>query len=289
MKDFNGKVAVITGAGRGIGRGIALRCAQEGMKVVLAGTSLEPLVKTGADLAALGAETLIIQTDVSRQEQVENLARKTIEAFGEAHLLVNNAGVALIKSVWESSLSDWEWVMGVNFWGVLHGVRAFIPVMMQQTGECHIVNVSSINGILAGAKKFAPYCTSKQAVVGLSESLYYELAQVAPHIKVSAYCPGQVDTDLTDCERNRPPELQNDPTSYQLTKDEQADWKELKQELSVGKSIEESADILFKGLQQDKLYIGVQDFGDQYDRIVLKLVQARADNIVNERNPELSG
>ena len=132
MRDFEGKVAVITGAGRGIGRGIALHCAHAGMKVVLAGIRMEPLVKTATDLKALGAETLVVQTDVSLLDAVENLAEETYKAFGAVHLLVNNAGVSAPGTVWESGIDDWNWVMGVNFYGVLYGVRTFIPRMMEQ-------------------------------------------------------------------------------------------------------------------------------------------------------------
>ena len=133
MKDYRDKVAVITGAGRGIGRGIALRCAKEGMKVVLAGFGMESLTRTAADLDALGAETLIVQTDVSQVEQVENLAAATVEAFGHVDLLVNNAGVAQPGKSLEITLDDWNWVMGVNFYGVLYCLRAFVPAH-DQTG-----------------------------------------------------------------------------------------------------------------------------------------------------------
>jgi NAD(P)-dependent dehydrogenase (short-subunit alcohol dehydrogenase family) len=169
MKDFSGRVAVITGAGRGIGRGIALQCAKESMKVVLAGIGMESLTKTAADLKAMGAETLIVQTDVSLLADVVNLTEKSFEAFGAVHLLVNNAGVGAPGTVWKISMDDWHWVMGVNFYGVLYGVRAFIPRMIEQDTACHIVNVSSIAGVVEAR---GSYDVSKHAVVALTESLY---------------------------------------------------------------------------------------------------------------------
>ncbi len=277
MKDLDGKIAVITGAGRGIGRGIALRCAKEGMKIVLAGIGLESLAKTAADLKAMGAETLIVQTDVSLLADVENLAEQSFEAFGAVHLLVNNAGVAVPASVLESSMDDWNWLMGVNFYGVLYGIRAFIPRMMEQDTGGHVVNVSSLAGVIEGE---GPYDVSKHAVVALTESLYHELADKAPYIKVSVYCPGWVDTEIDTIDRSRPERFRNDTT---LPTDEgRAKWREA---LAKGFSIEESARVLFEGIENDNLYIGPKAFQSQLPGLV-NAVRSRAKNILNERNPE---
>src|SRR5262245_60727659 len=132
MKDFKDKVAVITGAANGIGFGIAERCAQEGMKVVLAGINEENLLKAKERLQQTRADLLVVRTDVSKREDMESLAQKTLDAFGAVHLLVNNAGVGAGTSVWESTWEDWEWVMNVNLWGVLHGVKIFTPLMLAQ-------------------------------------------------------------------------------------------------------------------------------------------------------------
>lgn len=278
MKDFTGKVAVITGAGRGIGRGIALHCAQEGMKVVLAGIGMVSLTKTAADLKAIGAETLIVQTDVSQLADVENLAERSFTAFGAVDLLVNNAGVAVPASVLDSTIDDWNWVMNVNFYGVLYGVRAFIPHMMEQETTSHVVNVSSLAGIAPGG---GSYGVSKHAVVVLTEALYHDLANTVPHVKVSVYCPGWVDTEFDKIDRSRPERLKANATV--MTDKERANWREA---LAKGFSIEESARILFEGLKNDKLYIGPKAFQNQIPELA-DVVRNRTENILNEHNPEL--
>lgn len=278
MRDFEDKVAVITGAGRGIGRGIALRCAAEGMRVVLAGIGLDSLTSTEADLKKLGAVTKIVQTDVRKVDEIENLAEITLSTFGEAHLLVNNAGVGVYHSVWENSLADWEWVMGVNFWGVLYGIQAFVPIMMKQSAQCHIVNVSSLNGVYPGQPALGSYSASKHAVVSLTESLYYELSETAPHIAVSVYIPGGVDTDIPDAERNRPDELKNE---HDVSNEQRERTKALRNHLAAGKTIEEAADILFKGLRENKLYIGVQGYLDQIPNLV-DIIQSRTTKIIDQ-------
>jgi len=279
MSDFAGKVAVITGAGRGIGRGIALHCAQKGMKVVLAGIGMESLTKTANDLKAMNAETLVVQTDVSLLKDVENLAEKCYAAFGSVDLLVNNAGVAVPASLLDSTMDDWNWVMNVNFFGVLHGVRVFVPRMMEQETISHVVNVSSLSGILPGE---GSYGVSKHAVFALTEALYYEIADSAPNVKVSVYCPGWVATEFYRVDHSRPDRFKENATM--VSEDQRARWRE---SLSEGHSIEESAQFLFDGLMDDKLYIGPKAFREQ-DPEVDEIVRNRTENILNEINPEKS-
>jgi NADP-dependent 3-hydroxy acid dehydrogenase YdfG len=178
MKDFKSKVAVITGAASGIGRALAERCAREGMKVVL--TDVEPgaLAEVQANLQAGGGTVLVVRADVSQAKDVEALAQKTQEAFGAVHLLCNNAGVATNGTVWESSLTDWEWVLGGNLWGVIHGVRTFVPIMLAQDTECHVVNTASLSGLISFPRG-SVYAVSKHGVVTLSEALDHELAERA--------------------------------------------------------------------------------------------------------------
>lgn len=280
MKNFAGKVAVITGAGRGIGRGIALHCAKEGMKIVLAGIGMESLAKTNADLQTIGAETLVVQTDVSLLGDVESLAAKSYEAFGSVDLLVNNAGVEVGTSLLESSMDDWNWVMGVNFYGVLYGVRTFIPRMIKQDTASHVVNVSSTCGIVDGGICANSYGVSKHAVVALTEGLYQELGNTVPHVKVSAFCPGYVNTDIDTSERSRPARFKANATL--ATEEKRVAWRE---GLDGGFSIEEAARLLFEGLRDDKLYIGPQAWLEITPDLH-ESIRGRAENIINERNPE---
>jgi NAD(P)-dependent dehydrogenase (short-subunit alcohol dehydrogenase family) len=203
MREFKGKVAVITGGASGIGRGIAERCVREGMKVVLADIDEANLAKTETELKTLGGTVLGVRTDVSKRSDVEHLARQAFDAFGQVHLLFNNAGVAAGGAAWEATWNDWEWVIGVNLWGVIHGIKVFTPLMLAQNTECHIINTSSSAGLIAGGSS-APYSVTKHAVVALSESLYLTLQQRNSLVKVSVLCPGLVRTNIINAERNRP-------------------------------------------------------------------------------------
>jgi NAD(P)-dependent dehydrogenase (short-subunit alcohol dehydrogenase family) len=209
MKELKGKVAVVTGAASGIGFGLAERAVQEGMRVVLADVESEALRKAEQTLAAVGATVLAVQTDVANADDIETLAQKTLAAFGAVHLLCNNAGVGADTTTWESTLADWKWVTGVNLWGLIYSVRSFVPIMLAQDIECHIVNTASLTGLTSDPIP-APYKVTKHATVAFSESLYHELAARNSKVKVSVLCPGWVNTRMYDMERNRPKELQNE-------------------------------------------------------------------------------
>lgn len=148
MREFKNKIAVITGSASGIGRGLAEKCIQEGMKVVLADIEKPALEQTKKELMAKGDNILAVQTDVSKESDMEELAKKTMEKFGAVHLLFNNAGVVCVGSpMWEMTQLDWQWIVGVNIWGVIYGLKVFIPIMLQQDSDCHIVNTASIAGL----------------------------------------------------------------------------------------------------------------------------------------------
>ena len=203
MRELRGKVAAVTGAASGIGRALAERFAREGMRVVLADVEEKPLAEARGAIAQLGGEAIAVTTDVSNRWQVEALARRAVEAFGTVHVLCNNAGVVAGGPTWALSQEDWDWVVGVNLFGVIHGVRAFVPRMIEQ-GEGHVVNTASIAGLLS-VPFSAPYCATKHAVVALSECLQHELAAVAGgKVKVSVVCPSWVKTNIADAARNRP-------------------------------------------------------------------------------------
>ena len=203
LAELSGRVAAVTGAADGIGRAIAEQAAQAGMRVVLADVDRTRLAATAADLERDGATVLACPTDVSRAADVEALAEATYARFGACHLVVNNAGVALGKPVWEATLADWEWVLGVNLYGVIHGVRAFVPRMLASGEPGHVVNTASIAGLIS-TPGLGPYNVSKHGVVTLSESLHGDLAARGAPIGVSVLCPAWVRTRIAESERHRP-------------------------------------------------------------------------------------
>jgi NAD(P)-dependent dehydrogenase (short-subunit alcohol dehydrogenase family) len=205
-----GKVAVVTGAGSGIGRALAERLARSGLNIVLADVQVDALEKAAGDVAALGVETLAVPTDVTVEAEVQALAAAALERFGAVHVVCNNAGVAAKADPWFGPLSAWQWVMNVNFWGVVHGVRAFLPHLL---GGGHIVNTASVAGLYPG---FGPiYDASKHAVVALSDDLYVDMRTAGLPVGVSVLCPGWVRTGIMDAERNWPAPLGEvpDPTA----------------------------------------------------------------------------
>ena len=206
MQDFDGKVAVVTGAASGIGRALSARFAGLGMKVVMADVEALALGEAGRQLEGEGAEVLTVPTDVSRAEAVHALAEKAVDAFGGVHVLCNNAGVFAGGLSWEAPLSDYEWVLGVNVWGLLHGIKSFVPIMLDQDCEGHILNSASMASVTASP--FAgSYSMSKAAIFSLSETLYLELQAKGGKIGVSVLCPELVKTGIGDAERNRPEHL----------------------------------------------------------------------------------
>jgi NAD(P)-dependent dehydrogenase (short-subunit alcohol dehydrogenase family) len=206
MKLREGHVAVVTGAASGIGLAIAERLLGRGLSVVLADVE-EPALKTAEDrLQHSGSPTLAVHTDVSDETSVFDLADRTLERFGRIDLVCNNAGVTVPAApMWVTGERDWRWVLGVNLWGVIHGIRAFVPHLIAQ-GSGHVANTSSMAG-LSIVPMVAPYTASKHAVVAISESLRVELDVHAPDVGVTVLCPSYVPTRLTESTRNRPPEL----------------------------------------------------------------------------------
>ena len=204
MENLNGKVVVVTGAASGIGKALAKTFLAQGMKVVLSDIDEKRLKETEKELADTQGELISVVTDVSLLSDVTNLAEKTLEKFGAVHVLCNNAGIGFGNGLtWENSLDDWNWVLGVNLMGVIHGIKTFVPIMDNQGDECFIINTASTAGILTGSGS-SPYAVSKHGVVALSECLYNDLVQTGKKINVSVLCPGFVHTDILDPLRSRP-------------------------------------------------------------------------------------
>jgi NAD(P)-dependent dehydrogenase (short-subunit alcohol dehydrogenase family) len=277
VREFKEKVAVITGAASGIGLAIAEHCAREGMNVVLADVEESALSRAEQALKAAGATACAVRTDVSKAAEVEALAKRALDRFGGVHLLVNNAGVGAGGSIWESSLADWEWVIGVNLWGVIHGMRTFVPVMLAQDTDCHIVNTASVAGLLP-FHPGASYHATKHAVVALSEQLYHSLAQRKAKVRASVLCPGAVSTQIMDSGRNRPPELRNKPGGVASNPEREAMLQTMRDVIAAGMSPRQVAEHVFRAIREERLYILTHPDWNE-------VIQQRASNIVQQRNP----
>ncbi len=266
MDDLEGKVAVVTGAASGIGRALADRWADSGMKVVLADVEEGPLDAARDELDAAGADVLAVPTDVSDGDQVDALAAATLDHFGAVHLVCNNAGVGGGGLSWEASLQDWEWVLGVNLWGVVHGIRAFVPHLVAQD-EGHVVNTASIAGF-AYAPMMGPYNASKAAVVALSETLAAELQMNGSRVGVTALCPGWVNTRIMDSDRNRP--------GGPVTDGIQAEGREMmKQVLATGAQPAEVANLVAAAVREGTSHVFT---GDTW----IDLARGRLDAVLTE-------
>ena len=279
-KDLAGKVAVITGAASGFGREFARLAARRGCKLVLADVQEDALAEAAAELSAQGADLLAQPTNVGKAEQVEALAERTMQRFGAVHLLFNNAGVGAGGLIWENTVQDWEWVLGVNLWGVVHGIRTFTPLMLQGMRADpdyfgHIVNTSSIAGLLS-PPGLGVYNVSKHAVVTLSETLYHDLRLIEARIGVSVLCPAFVPTGIAHSHRNRPPELTNKepPTQSQLRAQAQTKKAVESGHLTATQVAEQT----FSAIDEDRFYILTHPK-------ILSSVATRLQDILEQRSP----
>ena len=277
MRDLKGKVAVVTGAASGIGRAMADRFAREGMKVVLADVEEKPLAAAREALAGRGVEVIAVLTDVSKAAAVDALASRTFEAYGGAHIVCNNAGIGAGGLTWELSQNDWEWVLGVNLWGVIHGIRAFVPRMLAQ-GEGHVVNTASIAGLLS-APGMGPYCASKHGVVAISECLHHDLALAAGgKVKVSVVCPAWVKTNIADSERNRPSAFPKRPGGGQSPAEQMMDGM-VRQAIAGGIPPEEVAEQVLQAVLAERFWVLTHPK-------TKRAVEKRMQGIVEGKSPE---
>jgi NAD(P)-dependent dehydrogenase (short-subunit alcohol dehydrogenase family) len=249
MTSLQGRIAVVTGAASGIGRELALACAGQGASVVLADVDEAGLQATAEGIAPSGGATLQVRCDVSSAAEVEKLAASTYERFGACHLLFNNAGVAATGPAWSATPEDWEWVLGINLMGVIHGIRAFIPRMLEQPDGGHVVNTASVAGFLS-LPGSAVYCVSKHAVVTLSECLHHDLRVARSAIGVSVLCPAFVPTGIAASARNRPKALA-------ATNPLNAPYEEaMRQAVSAGKlSAADVARVTLEAVKEGRFYV----------------------------------
>ncbi len=280
MKSFKGRTAVITGAASGFGLETSRIAAREGMNVVMADVQQDALDQASAEIAALGAPVLPYRLDVSMADQVEALAAATLARFGAPHFVFNNAGVACGGLVWENTLKDWEWLIGVNLMGVVHGMRCFTPMMLAAAKadpryEGHIVNTASMAGLLS-PPNMGIYNVTKHAVVTLTETLYQDLRLVTDQLSASVLCPYFVPTGISRSHRNRPAEMKDAaiPTRSQLIGQAMSD-----KAVGSGKvSAAMVAQFVFDALREDRFYIYSHPKA-------LGPVQTRLEDVVQGRNP----
>jgi NAD(P)-dependent dehydrogenase (short-subunit alcohol dehydrogenase family) len=275
MKILKGKVAAVTGAASGLGRSMALAFASEGMDVALADVDQANLGPVEEAVQAKGVRAITVGVDVSSAEQVEALRDQTLTRLGAVHVVCNNAGVSPLGAVWESTLADWQWILGVNLWGVIHGVRAFTPYLIAQN-EGHIVNTASVSGLISPPGSGA-YNVTKHAVVTLSETLHHDLRDRNSAVGVSVLCPAYVPTGIADSERSRPGILRNppkEPSPQQAAKEAM-----LRKAVKSGKvSADQVAAAVVKAIKENRFYVLT------HPRIK-GAIEARMQDILEERAP----
>jgi NAD(P)-dependent dehydrogenase (short-subunit alcohol dehydrogenase family) len=252
MKSYQNKVAVITGAASGIGRGLAEKAAALGMRVVLADIDRKGLQEVEQHLRAQGASVIAQYTDVSKYDSVIALADTAFNAFGAVNMLFNNAAILVDGLSWERSVEDWRWSLDVNVMGVIHGMKAFIPRMLKTQEECIVINTASNGGLLSGPF-LAPYGASKHAVVTISESLYFELKSLNANVRAAVLCPGDVATNIWHSERIRP---EGYGKKAEFSTGMESHSREVIEEMvAKGMSPQQLADIVFEQIDAGKFWI----------------------------------
>jgi len=275
MKELKGKVAVVTGGAGGLGRAMAMHFAREGMHVALADIDQASLDVAAAELRMLGVQAIGIRTDVSKAAEVDALAARVVAELGGVHVVCNNAGISPLGAAWENTLADWEWMLGVNLWGVIHGVRAFTPLLLAQD-EGHIVNTASVAGLI-NPPGSAMYNVTKHAVVALTETLFHDLAGRKSKVGCSVLCPAYVPTGIADSERSRPAALANPGATKSA--EQQAREDMLKKAVRSGRlSADDIGAAVLAAVKEERFYILT------HPRIK-GAIQARMEDILEGRSP----
>ena len=280
MKDFANKTAVITGAGSGIGKATALEAAKRGMNVVLADINEKDVNTVAEEINQSGGSCSIQICDVSDTDAVAALAKHAEEKYGNVHFLFNNAGVSSPpRLMWECTLEDWEWVMGVNLNSVIYGVKYFVPSMLAHGEEAHIVNTASIAGLISSSF-MNTYSVTKHAVVALSETLALDLKAIDANIGASVLCPAWIKTQIHKSERNRPDNLKSDEP-LKLSPIEQKAAGFVMNAVQTGIEVEDVVQAIFTSIEEKNFYILTHKPFD-------KLIKQRFEHIIERTHPESS-
>jgi NAD(P)-dependent dehydrogenase (short-subunit alcohol dehydrogenase family) len=269
MNELGGKVAAVTGAASGLGRAMAQAFASEGMHVALADVDEAGLSGTRERVSSLGVRTCSMRVDVSSASDVDAFAARTVRELHAVHVVCNNAGVALSGAAWENSEAEWQWLLGVNLWGVIHGVRAFAPRLIAQD-EGHIVNTASVAGLISPPGMGA-YAVSKHAVVALSEALHHDVRERGSHVGVSVLCPAYVPTAIADSDKNR--------FAVEKSKERLAKEAALRKAVAAGKlSADDVARAVVAAVKDNRFYVLTHP-------AIKAAVRARMEDVLDERAP----
>ena len=279
MKDFTGKVALITGAARGFGKEFAKEAFRRGMRLFLADIDEQTLEKTASELRQMGADVFAFPVDVSLESGVDAMVRETMDHYGQIDLLINNAGVIMPGSVLDVPAQDWEWVIQVNCMSQVYALKRVIPIMERQGTPGYIVNVSSAAGLVSSGQMPA-YSATKHFSVSLTESVAMALEEKNSNVNISVFCPSFVKTNLHNSDRYRPKRYQSREDPYYSSEAYRKYLKEITLYICTGHPLEEVGSILFKGIDEDQFYIYPHTEGKV-------MIKSRMSRILNGRKPDL--
>lgn len=279
MKEFKDKVALITGAAHGFGRALSLEAAKRGMKLAIADIDDEALSKTKTDIKDLGADVISIPTDVTDEDEVDAMVKKTVAEYHEIDLLINSAGIAVPGGICELPTRDWEWILHADLMSQVWALKRVIPIMRKQKDHCDIINVASIAGLVA-SPSMPSYFASKFASVGLTEAVEYDMQVAKANISMHVFCPAFVQTDLYHTENHRPAKYTDKNDPYYSSEAFKEGQERAKQDIVTGMPIDKIPGIVFKALEENKFYI-LTHTG------LNPIIVSRAENIPSGKGPDL--